>query len=349
MRLPLLAPLVATLALASFALPACGGDEAPVVTKKGSGTGGSGGTTPSGGGAGSGGKSARAFDIAGACDKAQMPVVLEGKTFAVDCDVWRGPDAVYRVFAALDACCTPADKASSIYPELTPKGKLLYQVAAVLYQQDMDKGAITVNLARVAACEAAVTAALPTLTKCAGGVDLNALLGACTDFVDGKLAEGTKCPDTDSCVSPASCVGANSQTQQLGTCKPPGAIGSFCSNTSERPGNGTARHPQCAAGATCSKGVCIATVANGGACVFDSACTSGRCAAGSCAEALPQKAAVGGACVAPSDCVAGAQCLGGACVDKLGGGAACVEGGDECRVFCEASKCVGLFCGIDRL
>lgn len=349
LRSPLAALVaLATAALACFTLPACGDEAEPALTKKGSG-GKGGGTGGSGtGAAGAGGKAPRTFEVAGACTARQMPVEIDGKVYPIDCDVWRGPDAVFRVFDALDKCCTAADRQNPLYPNFTPQGKLVYQIIAVLHQEDAENDFITVDLPGTVACETAVNAALPKIAMCQGGVDINAVLSACTSFVFGKLPEGEKCPDTDSCVSPASCIGANSTTKANGTCRAPGQLNAGCANGLEQPKNGTPQHPLCAPGFVCSSDRCVAQIADGGDCTFDLSCVSGRCAAKKCAPALPQKIAIGGQCAGATDCQPGLRCFGGVCADKLAGGETCAPQGDECRVFCDNGKCAAQFCGIDR-
>lgn len=346
-RLPPILASFTAVALAGFVcltLPACGDGGDPPLTKKGSG-GKSGGSS---GSAGAGGKPEREFEIAGACTNRRMPIEIDKKTYQIDCDVWRGPDAVFRVFDALDKCCTPADRANPIYENFTPQGKLVYQIVAVLHQEDADNDLITVDLPGTVACEAAVNAALPKIAMCQGGVDINEVLSACASFVFGKIQEGAKCPDTDSCASPASCVGANSTSKVKGTCKAPGLANATCANSLEQPKNGTPQHPLCAPGLVCAKDRCVAQIADGGDCTYDLSCVSGRCAAQKCAPALAQKVALGGTCAGATDCETRLRCVGGVCQDKLGAGEACAPQGDDCRVFCDNGKCSGQFCGIDR-
>jgi hypothetical protein len=330
------------------ALPACGGSDGdPILTKSGSGKGGS---SQGGGGNGGAGStdSGRTFDVAGACTGRQQTVYPAGQKVLVDCDVWRGPDAIYRAITAMNTCCTNNDRALPIYGQLIPPLQQLYLFQPALWQQDAERGDIVVNIPRVEACEAAVTAALPAIQQCKGDFEFIELLTVCSDLVDGQLPVGKLCADTDSCASPASCQGADEKSQQKGTCQPPSPIGGVCPNGNLSPQFGTDRHPYCAPGAVCSQNECIPTVAEGGACTNDNSCESRRCVLGKCGAPLAAPSAVGGTCGTTNDCVSSTRCVGGVCETRLAGGEACVDGGDDCGTFCESGKCWGTFCGISH-
>jgi hypothetical protein len=335
-------------AAATASLSACGGSDGdPVLTKAGSGKGGSSSQGGSGGNGASTG-SGRTFAVGGACDGPQQTVFPAGQKVVVDCDIWRGPDAIYRAITAMNACCTSNDRALPVYNQLIPPLQQLYLFQAGLWQQDAERGDIVVNMARVEACEAAVTAALPAIQQCKGDFEFIDLLATCSDLVDGQLAVGTPCADTDSCASPASCQGADDKTQQKGTCQPPSPLGGVCPNGNLSPQFGTDSHPYCAPGGVCSQNECIATIAEGGACKNDNSCATRRCVAGVCTAPLPSKSAVGGVCGTTSDCVSSTRCVGGVCEARLGGGEACTDGSDACGTFCESGKCWGTFCGISH-
>lgn len=170
---------------------------------------------------------------------------------------------------------------------------------------------------------------------CAGG------LGVCEGGTCKALpGEGEPCQGPN-CAAGLVCL--------EGVCKPPGAVGSSCSDIAG-----------CGAGLQCAGGICKAPVASGQTCESTEECNAGlACVGGSCGEpSSPCKGAdscgQGAICAAPracaapgtpgencdssEDCEAGLRCGEGTCVAAAAQGQPCDDG-----VYCGK----GLACTLD--
>jgi hypothetical protein len=208
-------------------------------------------------------------------------------------------------------------------------------------------GAVTLDAAKVAACEAAVANQL-------SGCDwvrplVPASPSACGDVVRGRLSADAACRSSLECGDGLTCLGATASTR--GVCSEPLATGLPCSVGLDvfaaytRQTSSDRDHPACQG--VCRSGRCQDLVTAGGACVAHAQCgVDGLCAGGRCVAGPPPP--VGAAC-AGNLCAGDAICAAGTCQPLLPAGATCT-GPFDCRGAClkapgAATGVCGMQCG----
>ena len=207
------------------------------------------------------------------------------------------------------------------------------EFCAEVLETSLHAGRITIDAGKLAACERAAVAALPTLDNDGHNLtDLAMHFAACRAVTTGHQAAGAACAGTMECAAGLVC---DQLTQQ---CVRPGKAGDKCSPVIEMTLATTTS--TCGDGLFCDlKGpTCRARAGKGGACVLTEQCADGlSCRAGRCA--VPRPAKDGESCDTERDCPAGDTCgLGNHCEAKRADGAECIVN-RECQHRCVEDHC----------
>jgi len=178
-------------------------------------------------------------------------------------------------------------------------------------------GKITIDAAKLSACEQAVVAALPTLDNQRGLNHLAEQFEACRGVVTGKLEAGAECLGTMECAPGLLCRSM--------TCAPPAAEGQKCTPAIEM--TMAVVDSTCAAGLWCDVDgyVCRPRAAEGSECILSDSCAEGlRCRGKKCVPAAPSKA--GEECDDTAECPSGHFCaLEGLCEALRADGESCLS------------------------
>lgn len=238
------------------------------------------------------------------------------------------PPLVARVCQALHripkerkaACC-----GESLGIELTGPCEQALAVAS-------NDGAVTLDEAKVAACEAAISAHYQGCDWM--GPQWQELPSACRGLYQGNRPAGARCRSSLECVGDLRCLGAG--PTDLGQCGPAAAPGTLCGTAVDalavytRQDDYERTHPACAQG-YCDRNRCQAAKASGVECVASLQCGPGaRCAGQVCVSG--ERGAEGEGC-SGADCALGLRCVLGRCTAPKPAGAACTHAG-ECRGGC---------------
>jgi hypothetical protein len=349
------------------ALSACG-DDAGVSKKTGDGSenGGAAGSKAGGSGAGGakqpvGGGPGSADDLYGKV-RVDGTVLLPGPTGdrVVPKETFFACAPDHGVYEAVAACCDAAGIGTEQAFTLTAQAVGNSAECAVFLQDSIDAGYVTVDAAKVAACEAQYAADIAAIRMCNGQRTLRSiasLSGSCEGAIVGKQAENAPCIDDRDCLTGLSCRGAAPGTPTQGTCQQPKALDELCGPTVPNPDAATAvapieGHPYCVADAYC-EGRCRPILELGEDCEFDAACRSGICR-----DTCVSPEDIGGGdegfqCYQDEDCLDGLYCMGSelededfVCAKQLPAGSACTdETTNACVGGCVNNTC-GLLCGL---
>lgn len=364
--LALVLPLAAVLAFAC-------GDDSQVTKKTGDGEGGGeGGSSSDGGtsGTGKGGK-AGGSSLGGGPGSPLDPygkprtdgtVLLPGPTGdrVVKKNAWFACVPHHAVFEALATCCASAGIGTEEAYNLTGQGIGDSADCAVFLQDAVDAGFVTIDDAKVAACEATFAADVAAVKTCNGQRTVRFIEGLnkpCEEAIIGKQADGAACITDRDCLAGLSCRGAAPGTPTKGICQAPKAIGEPCGLFAQDPDSAAPspvvpNHPACAGEAYCA-GKCHEILELGEDCEFSEACRSGICR-----DVCVSADDVGGGqegfqCDHDDDCDVALFCKPSEledeeflCAAKLPTGAACkVEDGAVCIGGCVNGACAPL-CGL---
>lgn len=138
------------------------------------------------------------------------------------------------------------------------------------YQEAIDRGTLVYHADRAATCLAAFDG-----LSCEGG-SLSGPPPGCAETFEGTVADGGACTIGEECRPTSRCTGASGAT--CGMCTHTPQLGEAC------PAN------ECAQGAFCRSGTCVAQIAAGGACdaMVASSCAGGlSCTSGTCVARMP--------------------------------------------------------------
>jgi hypothetical protein len=260
-------------------------------------------------------------------------------------------------------CCSEAEQATDGYKFLQGVAQAFASQCGTMLVTSAQKGRIALQPDLAAQCAEAFQSAFDT-TGCQmiwTGVDWEG--SSCRGAVQGRQGEGEACRYRFECQDGLFCFGYSASAD--GTCGAPSGGGACRAEeasfeTDDLIDSLLGHHPACETGQICfltakTIGVCSASVAAGGTCVFDQECESGlRCHMGQCGSEGP--AAEGGACKTNGDCVQRLRCAPadggttGVCSKRKSAGEACSTVVDECFGYClstdggTAGSCVD-FCG----
>lgn len=238
------------------------------------------------------------------------------------------------VVRALEACCTPDDKATGDYRFSHDLAAALLPVCTSTLGASLSKGRVTVNAAARDACYAAYAETYAP-GKCANITQTfsDPSGPSCRQAFAGVGAAGAPCLGDHECQDGLTCVGYT-QTAD-GSCIAPPSLGQPCGAAKTDGGAvGLASlefgdHPSCASGARCDS-------------------LSGTCVA---ADPEPPPSADGGPCTSSRGCQPGLYCEDGTCRPKKAAGGTCTGSSfdTECIGRCDAPSgepgtCVS-FCG----
>ncbi len=194
------------------------------------------------------------------------------------------------------------------------------------------QGHVTIDPAKLAACQHATEAGIASLDNERGLGDLAHAFAACRDATTGTLGVGADCLGTMECAPGLTCLQLH--------CAAPGAEGAKCQPQIEL--TLSASDTTCAAGLTCDLGsfTCRARAAAGGACKLTDECRDGlQCRADTCVAAKPSKH--DGPCDRDPDCPAGDFCsLSRRCETLRADGAECLTNG-QCAHQCVSAPSGG--------
>lgn len=190
-------------------------------------------------------------------------------------------------------------------------------------------GRISIDAAKLAACEEAAVAGAATLSNQRSLTDLAEAFEACRGVTTGSQPVGAECIGTMECAPGLVC----SQMK----CQTPGAEGEKCSPVIEM--TMAVVESSCADNLYCDVGdnVCRPRGAKGAACVISRECSEGlQCRNQKCIPAAPSKA--GEECDDARDCPTGHFCeLGGKCKPLRADGESCLSN-TECAHQCVSDK-----------
>jgi hypothetical protein len=191
-------------------------------------------------------------------------------------------------------------------------------------------GRITIDPAKLAACERAAVAGLATLPNERNIAHLAEAFAACRGVAIGHQALGAECVGTMECAAGLVCGQMK--------CVRPGVAGDKCSIVIEMTMADV--HSTCGAGLYCDLKdyVCKKPHAKGATCVLTAECASGlSCRAGKCVTPRPAKH--GESCDRDADCPAGDTCSSfDRCEAKRPDGAQCSMN-SECQHRCVDDVC----------
>jgi hypothetical protein len=198
-------------------------------------------------------------------------------------------------------------------------------------------GKVTVDPAKLAACEQAVLPAVATLSNQRSVTTLAERFPACRGVFTGKLAAGAECIGTMECAPGLVCNAMK--------CETPGGDGDKCRPVIEL--TMAVVESSCASGLHCSLEdyVCMPKVAKGAACVLTEECQDGlSCRDSKCVPAGPAKHDEG--CDEATDCPAGDFCnLSHRCETLRADGEKCLLD-SQCQHQCvDDGDSVSGFCG----
>lgn len=277
----------------------------------------------------------------------------------------RGFCVVLRdLYSEADKCCTGADRDTRTFQYFELVSKLSDAVCVIL-DASVASGRTKIDTAAQSAC----VGVLEDYRKTAGcpyGVGLSPLLGIdranedCRKVFYGTVTQGGGCKGDHECSAGLTCVGYTLTTD--GTCMTPPAIGQPCGAARPDGGGGGSidlelgNHPECATGAYCSSGKCVAALAPGEPCARHEECDGTKCYQNACGGASAPSAS-GGPCKNTNDCERGLAChvptdsVTGTCGAPKPAGQPCSgKATAECRGRCElpdgggAGTCV-TWCG----
>jgi hypothetical protein len=191
-------------------------------------------------------------------------------------------------------------------------------------------GRVSIDAAKLAACEEAAVAGAATLSNQRSLTDLAEAFEACRGVTTGSQPAGAECIGTMECAPGLVC----SQMK----CQTPGAEGDKCFPVIEM--TMAVVDSSCADNLYCDVGdnVCRPRVAKGAACVLSDECAQGlQCRNKTCTPAAPSKA--GEECDDTRDCPAGHFCTigGGKCEPLRADGESCLSN-TECAHQCVSDK-----------
>jgi len=280
--------------------------------------------------------------------------------------------------AALETCCSEADKTTTPYKLAAGVGGSISQSCGTRMEASIAKGRILYRADKVQTCYALFRQAYPA-GMCAALQEAQVTvqssdLRACSDAFVGVGAEGAPCQGDPECVDGLACVGAGKTTD--GVCKKPPAVGELCGRIRDADAGSTldltfdysfGAHPDCADGARCTRasssdvqGKCTVAYGADHNCTSDDECASPlRCHLDKCSQAGP--ADLNGVCRRNRDCKQGFYCEGansttnGSCQPKKLAGGTChqtiANTDSECIGRCDAPETIGSegtcvsFCG----